>query len=190
MIELKGKRIILVVLLVFALIGTVSAAQIKFDTACDVTVTYLSTSAAYHNAFGWVEGVPPGTLHYLGTGHVTSPGSSWDIGKRAAFENTILYITPAETHRTYYSDPATANPDKIEHVVVTPIDKYGYIVKVGFEDLYGGGDNDFNDIYLEVSCTPVSSPTPAPEFPTIALPAGLIVGLLGVILFVQKSQEN
>jgi hypothetical protein len=31
---------------------------------------------------------------------------------------------------------------------------------------------------------------PAPEFPGIALPAALIVGLIGAVLFVQKSKED
>jgi len=31
---------------------------------------------------------------------------------------------------------------------------------------------------------------PSPEFPSMALPAGLIVGLIGVILFIQKSKDN
>jgi len=31
---------------------------------------------------------------------------------------------------------------------------------------------------------------PVPEFPSVALPAGLIVGLIGAVLFIQKSKEN
>jgi hypothetical protein len=34
------------------------------------------------------------------------------------------------------------------------------------------------------------SPTSAPEFPTMALPAALIVGLLGAVLFIKRSKEN
>jgi hypothetical protein len=33
-------------------------------------------------------------------------------------------------------------------------------------------------------------PIPTPEFPTMALPAAMIVGLLGAVLFVQKSKEQ
>ena len=33
-------------------------------------------------------------------------------------------------------------------------------------------------------------PIPSPEFPTLALPAGLIVGMLGVVLFIQKTKED
>jgi hypothetical protein len=38
--------------------------------------------------------------------------------------------------------------------------------------------------------TGVERPTPAPEFPTMALPAALIVGMLGVVLFVRRTKEN
>jgi len=34
------------------------------------------------------------------------------------------------------------------------------------------------------------SAIPTPEFPTMALPAALIVGLLGAVLFIQKSKEE
>ena len=189
-INMRGKWFILTFLVAFSLITTVSAVPIKFDTACEVTVTYLGTNAAYHNAFGWVEGIPPGTLHYLGTGHSTSPGTSWDIGPRVANVNNILYITPSETQHTYYSDPTASNSDSIEHVKVTQIDQYGYLVCVGFEDLFGGGDKDFNDIYLEVSCTPITSPKPVPEFPTMALPVVLIVGLVGTVFIIQTTREQ
>jgi hypothetical protein len=185
--------IILAVLIVFALVSTVSAIPIQFDTTCQVTVKYLGGDAGYDNVFGWVEGLPPGTLNYLGTGNDysnTPIGESWNIGARTAYENNIFYITPAQTGLTYYSDPATANPDSIEHVMVTPIDPTAYLVSVGFEDLLGGGDTDFNDINLEVTCTPIITPPPVPEFPTAALPAALLVGMLGAVLFIQKTKKN
>jgi hypothetical protein len=34
------------------------------------------------------------------------------------------------------------------------------------------------------------SSTPVPEFPTMALPVALIVGMLGAILFIQKTKDN
>jgi len=33
-------------------------------------------------------------------------------------------------------------------------------------------------------------PIPSPEFPTVALPAALIIGMLGAVLFLQRSKEN
>ncbi len=45
-----------------------------------------------------------------------------------------------------------------------------------------------NDVVLNVACIR-DTPIPTPEFPTAALPAGFIVGFLGVVLFMRKSKE-
>jgi choice-of-anchor C domain-containing protein len=37
---------------------------------------------------------------------------------------------------------------------------------------------------------PIDPPTPAPEFPSMALPAAMLVGFMGVVLFVQKSKNE
>jgi len=37
---------------------------------------------------------------------------------------------------------------------------------------------------------PVDPPTPAPEFPSMAFPAAMLVGFMGIILFVQKSRKD
>jgi len=31
---------------------------------------------------------------------------------------------------------------------------------------------------------------PVPEFPTVALPAALIVGILGAVFFIRRTEEN
>jgi choice-of-anchor C domain-containing protein len=41
---------------------------------------------------------------------------------------------------------------------------------------------------ISVECT--GGNTPVPEFPSVALPAAFIVGLIGAVLFIQKSKEE
>ena len=41
---------------------------------------------------------------------------------------------------------------------------------------------------ISVECT--GGTTPVPEFPTMALPAALIVGMLGAVLFIQRTREH
>jgi hypothetical protein len=54
---------------------------------------------------------------------------------------------------TFYND-ATANADKYQHVVAFfPSTTSQYII-VGFEDLYGGGDGDYNDVIVVVDVGP------------------------------------
>lgn len=180
--------IILAVLVLFGLFTTVSAQEIKFNQDCDVSVIYLGTDAGYSNYFGWVSGTPPvGVLNQLGQGHVTAAPTTFNIGSRFANENIILYIKN-DLGEVFYSDPSTANPDGVEHVSVTPIDPTAVLVTIGWEDLLGGGDQDFNDIYVQVQCTPTQ--IPVPEFPSMALPVALIIGMLGTILFIQSSRKN
>ena len=44
----------------------------------------------------------------------------------------------------------------------------------------------------EVTCTIHNHDfgIPTPEFPTLALPVGMIIGLLGAVLFIRQSREN
>ncbi len=51
------------------------------------------------------------------------------------------------TH-TYTAD-ATTNPDLLQHVVAFAIEDSPYLL-IGFEDLYNGGDKDYNDIVFAV----------------------------------------
>jgi hypothetical protein len=179
------------VLVVFTLVGTARATEITFDKAGDVYIKYLGGTAGYDNTFGWVSGVQPGiTLHQLGTGKSTPPNTEFSIGYRAANEPIVLYITspPLGGSHTYYSDPTSANPDGINHVKITPVGSDEYEVNCGFEDIYNGGDKDYDDILLTVRLEPTI--TPIPEFPAMALPAALIVGMLGAVLFIRRTREN
>jgi hypothetical protein len=187
---MKRSWIILIVMLLFLLVGTVGATEIKFDKAGDVYIKYLGGTADFANKFGWVEGIPPGgILHQLGIGHTTPINTEFFIGSRAAFDPIILYITspPEGGSHTYYSDPTSANPDGLNHVIVTPIGPDAYKVECGFEDIFNQGDKDFDDIILTVRLV---QPIATPEFPTIALPTALIVGMLGAVLFIQGIKEN
>ncbi len=42
----------------------------------------------------------------------------------------------------------------------------------------------------DISVERTDQTTPVPEFPSIALPAALIVGLIGAVLFIRKSKDN
>jgi len=60
-------------------------------------------------------------------------------------------------------------------------------VKLMFVD--EGVSNQYG-VLLDNVVVEVENNVPVPEFPTMALPAGLIVGILGAILFIQKTKEN
>jgi hypothetical protein len=185
------------ILLVFAMlvvVGTVSAfGPITFDYNGDLVVTYVNSSADYHNVFGIASPVDKelGAIHEP---DAAAPGTEYDVGRCSNGAPVVLYIeTPGG-----YTYPSDQNgPDGKNHALVTgPVDG---VYTVGFEDIYdfkipgvngceSNGEPDYNDVFLSVACTP--DPINAPEFPTLALPAGLIIGMLGVVLFIQKTKEE
>jgi choice-of-anchor C domain-containing protein len=63
--------------------------------------------------------------------------------------------------------------------------------EIAFEQ--GTSDNPACGVALDdisIVDPPVDPPTPAPEFPSTALPAAMLVGFMGVVLFVQKSKNE
>jgi choice-of-anchor C domain-containing protein len=62
--------------------------------------------------------------------------------------------------------------------------------EIAFEQ--GTSDNSACGVALDdISVVdPIDPPTPAPEFPSMALPAAMLVGFMGVVLFVQKSKNE
>jgi hypothetical protein len=63
---------------------------------------------------------------------------------------------------------------------------YSFDVKYSQLWMKGSGDGVFVKVE-EGACPTVN---PVPEFPTLALPAALIIGMLGVVLFVKRPKEE
>jgi hypothetical protein len=61
-------------------------------------------------------------------------------------------------------------------------------VKVMFVD--EGSSNSYGVLLDNVVVDEEENNVPVPEFPTIALPAALIVGILGAVLFIQRTREQ
>jgi len=51
-----------------------------------------------------------------------------------------------ETGETFYSGPTERNSDGVAHASVMQLADGTLLI--GFEDLTGGGDNDFNDVII------------------------------------------
>lgn len=54
--------------------------------------------------------------------------------------------------RSYYSGDASRNPDLFKHASVEAWT--GNSTRVGFEDIYGGGDEDYDDMVFAVTVVP------------------------------------
>lgn len=182
---MKKSIIVMVVFTAIFLVGSVSAyGPITFDYNGNLIVTYVSQSTSSNDEFGIYFPVTKS----LGTIHGDIPavtGTRYsDVGRCSPGSDIVLYVT-TPGKETYYSDkPAT---DGNNHVFVEKLDNGAYTV--AFEDNAGiSSESEINDVVLTVQCE--ADPTPVPEFPTLALPIGMIIGVLGGVLFVRETRES
>jgi hypothetical protein len=86
-------------------------------------------------------------------------GTTFDLGTLTAGTELIFRLFVQSTGRSFFSGDATRNEDGILHSQVDMSTLPGRWI-TGFEDLYGGGDLDFNDFVFTIENT--SSPVPLP----------------------------
>ena len=79
------------------------------------------------------------------------PGDFVDLGVYDANSqiNFLLTANGANGGQYTYGADDNANPDLMQHMVAFALEGSPYLL-IGFEDLYGGGDMDYNDIVFAV----------------------------------------
>lgn len=178
---------------------SVSAAPIVgqqlFATGGDVIAHFMGHTAGFTNelylfsASDLANPLPvTGAVGSLGQGLIfvnqTSPvGSQVNLGSFAAGTELVFGIYVVNTGNLFLMGPGSRNPDGIPHGAVDnglppQFPPYGAIpagfVGLGFEDILGGGDLDYDDLGFAFSNVRVSQ---TPEPATLAL---LALGLAGV----------
>ena len=110
--------------------------------AGDVVVDIKNSDSGYENKIFWSSD-NFNTRHYIGVDNVTG---SFNLGKFA--EGTrIDFGIENGANQFFRTGAASENADGIEHATATKTDAG---TEIGFEDLYGGGDRDFNDAIINV----------------------------------------
>jgi hypothetical protein len=135
-------------------------ANIYVENTGNVTATYLGHTAGYTNELYLY-------MPNLGTGvifnnHTTPVGTTFDLGNFTAGTELIFAIYVLNTGNTFYSGDASRNADGIAHAVVDT-DYSPTAAYVGFEDLFGGGDFDYDDVkfsFTNVATKEVPEPAP------------------------------
>ncbi|MDN5375928.1 MAG: hypothetical protein PWQ39_968 [Thermacetogenium sp.] len=79
----------------------------------------------------------------IGYGHSLTPGTVIDLGRYPAGTELIFFIYNSR-EGTWFTGPGERNSDGQVHAVVTEMGFQTW--EVGFEDLRGGGDRDFDDV--------------------------------------------
>ncbi len=177
-------------------------AKLKLSTASDVRVYFIGEGAGYSNTLGFNTtgtGVSSGNpalifpnasttnSYYNGSeGKRESwapvlPGDFVNLGKIAGgtLLDFFLIADGANGGRSVYATDKSVNGDGINHVVA-----FGYqmanspFLIIGFEDLFGGGDRDFNDLLfaVDIGAANVKALTSTPE-PAMGLTLASFIGL-------------
>lgn len=115
------------------------------------------------------------------------PGDFVDVGEveKGAFLNFFLIANGANGGSRIWSMDKDSNSDGINHVVSYSFEESPYLL-IGFEDLPGGGDRDFNDLVFAVNAgvENTSSMLKATVTDFAVSDKGSTLTLLGIALFV------
>jgi len=152
--------------------GKVEAYTIETDgrltiNLSQVRVTLNCYEASYNNDFGIFSpsplqgGLGPSPRHLFYCKDLPLP-TNVDIGTFGQGELVFYITTPSQSPGpqpyTWKTGPGSRNADGLQHAHLTRISDT--VVRIGWEDLYGGGDNDFNDCVVDVTIEELPTATP------------------------------
>jgi hypothetical protein len=142
-------------------------------TTGKVTATFQGQTAGFDSiVFLDSPGGPIDIFH----NHISPVGTTFDLGTFTAGTELVFGLRVLTTGITYYSGDAARNPDGIFHNLVDENLIPGAIF-VGFEDIYGGGDSDYDDNNFSLSLTTTDVNT----VPETGATLPLLVGVLGMM---------
>ncbi len=163
-----------------AVAAPILGGQIYYEGG-DVQVTVLPYSAAYASQL--ILFSTPSPLVIATSSQV---GQTFNLGNLAALygiapgSELIFGILVLNTGDTFKMGPGGRNPDGVEHVLVDYAEgDGGDVALLGFEDLFGGGDHDYNDANFEIQG--------GIGFARVSAPASLILLLLGLAALAASS---
>jgi hypothetical protein len=154
-----------------------------FGTGGNIVVDILPSSSGYTNDINLYFAYPDLSMAtFIG---IDNNSASVDLGLFALGAELVFGIVN-DPGDIFVMGDATRNPDNLIHAnVFNDAIGAGFVESwiVGFEDLYDGGDNDFNDAFIRVNLA-AAVPEPrvnlAPAIPEPSVIALFAAGLLGL----------
>ncbi len=114
------------------------AKAIVLSEDSNIAVTFEGSDAGYNNLFGIHDPV----YKELFWGHSATPGTKFDLGNFPKYTELVFFVKSPDG--TFLSGPASRNPDNTVHAAITDVNSQ--TLRMGFEDMWNGGDRDYNDI--------------------------------------------
>ena len=148
-------------------------------SAGEVILTFLSKSASYSNDL-FLQGTPVAILN----NQTANPGAQYSLGSFQAGVELAFTMFVNDSGFAYYTGNASLNPDNFIHAAYDITSSQS--LNVGFEDIYLGGDRDYNDMVFSltnVTVGPSVAPVPEPET------YGLLAAGLALIGFVARRKS-
>lgn len=137
-------------------VGPYGLAGSLWSSGASFSVKILPSTAAYNSEIFFI---CPLTKNQVRVGNSkTDLGKTFDFPAIPIGYEVVFLIYVNNTKQTFISGPADRNPDKIAHVVTTNNQSS---IQLGFEDLLGGGDRDFDDVVVKIVGLQGAQPTKA-----------------------------
>lgn len=130
--------------------AVVIGAPIVVASTGNVTATFVGSDASLQSQLGLVGG--PSLIF---DNAVNAPGDTFDLGNFTAGTVLTFSLNVLGTGNVFFSGPGAGNPDGIPHAGVETLAGF---TRVGFEDIFGGGDEDYNDLIFTFTNTVVPEP--------------------------------
>lgn len=149
---------------------TPSTEKLYVATAGEVILTFLSKTAAYSNDL-YLQGTSDSILN----NQSAAPGVQYSLGTFQAGAELAFTMFVKNTGFAYYTGSASLNPDSFIHAAYDITS--GQSLNIGFEDLFGGGDKDYDDLVFSLNNVRVGTlvtAVPEPEAYSM-LAAGLLL---------------
>ncbi|GFZ90858.1 DUF4114 domain-containing protein [Okeania sp. KiyG1] len=108
-----------------------------YASGSDVTVSVLPSEAGF-DSYLWLT-----SPHRIPIASNRETGKIVNLGAVSPGAELLFGLQVFDTGHWYYTGEASRNPDGIAHAKVTYLSPG--VARVGFEDIFGGGDWDFDD---------------------------------------------
>ena len=128
--------------------------QTLVATGGDVVVTFVSNEAGFTSEL-FLDGDFGDQLGAIFNNFSTPIGTMVNLGSFAAGTELVFKLLVQQTGDLFFTGDGSRNLDGLAHALLQDT---GNVVQVGFEDLFGGGDRDFNDlVFAFTNVTPVDT---------------------------------